>query len=168
MKRRVLAIAVVMILCVTVGSFAAENKSSTIPWWGSYGGTDLGVGVGYAENGFGASATFDLTFGQFDIGPIPFSWGGTLGAEAGFGLGVGFGVGAFVTLETGWDFGGIWRFEWRAGIGPAAAIDLGVYYSAGFGIGLGQYVSSTWWFTNNFGLTVQEMYAYTFFGPNLY
>ncbi len=158
MKRRVLAIAIVLILCVTVGSFAAEKKSSTIPWWVTYGGTDVAVGVGYTQDLFGASAALNLTFGQFDIGPIPLSWGGTVGGEFGFGYGLGLGVGAFVTLETGWDFGSIWKFEWRVGIGPAIALDLG----GGFGIGFGQYASWTWWFTDAFGLTAQDMWSYTF------
>jgi hypothetical protein len=173
MNRRVLAIAVVLILCVTLGTFAAEKKSSTIPWlvaFNSAGTTDVAVGVGYSYYGFSAQADLNLTFGQFDIGPIPLSWGAAVAAGLGFGFDLGFGAGAFVTLDTGFDFGGGLKFEWRLGIGPAVSFDIGGYYYSlvPFGLGIGQYFSWTWWFSNNFGLTAQELYGSSFFGPSFY
>ncbi len=172
MKRRVFAVVIVLILCVTVGAFAAEKKSSTIPWLASFnspGTTDVAVGVGYSYYGFGAQADLNLTFGQFDLGPIPLSWGATAGAGVGFGFGLGIGAGAFVTLDTGFDFGNSLKFEWRIGLGPTASFDLGGYYSylysSSFGIGLGEYAAWTWWFSGNFGLTAQEMWSSSFFGP---
>ena len=173
MKRRVLAIAIVLILCATVGTFAAEKKSATIPWWVSYdspGTTNLAAGVGYTEFGFGVQADLNLTFGQFDIGPIPLSWGATVAADLGFSYGLGIGAGAFITLETGFDFGSIWKFEWRLGIGPGVAFGFSGYYSDPFGFGIGEYSSWTWWFSNNLGLTLQDVSAYTFdfYGPSLY
>jgi hypothetical protein len=171
MKRRVFAVAVVLILCVTVGTFAAEKKSSAIPWLVSFnspGTTDLSVGVGYTEFGYGVQGALNLTFGQFDIGPFPLSWGATAVAEFGFTYDMGLGAGVFLTLDWGFDFGSIWKFEFNVGVGPGITLALSGYWSVPFGVGIGQYASWTWWFSNNLGLTVQDVYAYTFMGPDLY
>jgi hypothetical protein len=129
---------------------------------------DIAIAGGGSFFGFGAQADLNLTFGQFDLGPIPLSWGGTVAAEAGFGSDIGLGAGAFFTFDTGFDFGSILKFEWRLGIGLGVAFDLGGYYTSPFGIGIAQYFSWTWWFSNNFGLTAQELAGSTFFGPGLY
>jgi hypothetical protein len=160
---------VVLLVAVTLGAFAAEKKSSEVPWLVSFnspGTTGLALGVGYTQGGLGVAGTLGLTFGQFALGPIPLSWGVNVLADLGIGYYLSLGAGAFFSLELGMDFGGAAKFDWQLGIGPAITFDFTGYYPFGFGIG--QYGSVTWWFSDKMGLTLQDAYAYTFVGPNLY
>jgi hypothetical protein len=173
MNRRLVGILVSLLLCLSVvGAFAAQ-KSDSIPWWISMntpGQMNVAVGGGYTYYGFGVDASAIFTFGEFAIGPIPFSWGVTALADVGFTYGMGIGAGAFAALETSWDFGSIWKFTWQAGIGPAIGFGISGYYAsdAGFGIGLGSYESSAWWFSDNMALVGQYAYMWSFFGPGMY
>ncbi|HEY9595929.1 MAG TPA: hypothetical protein VHE79_15725 [Spirochaetia bacterium] len=170
MKRRILAIVLVLVLCAA-GAFA-EKKSSQIPWWVTHtnpGHMDFTVGAGWTDFGFGVDAGVIYTIGDFDLGPIPLSWGITGLADIGFSWGMGIGAGAFVHLETGWDFGGIWKFDWQAGIGPAIGVGLVPgWSSSGFGFGIGSYESSAWRFSKNMALIGQYAYMWSFFGPGMY
>lgn len=169
MKLRIGVIALVLVLCLAFAGFAQVKKSDTIPWLVAFnapGSTNVSVSGGYTYYGFGAEGTLNLTLGQFDLGPIPLTWGATVLAEAGFTSGFGLGAGAFFTVDWGFDFSDLLKFELRFGLGPGVA--LGFSGTPGFGIGIGQYASWTWWFSKSLGVTIQDVYAYTFMGPNLY
>ena len=174
MTKRILTVALVLLLCVTAGAFAKELKSSQIPWLVSYnsaGQSEVSVGAGWTEFGLGASATWGTTFGQFSLGPIPLSWGLNVVANAGFTFDVGIAAGAFIGIEWGFDFGQSAKFEFQVGIGPGLAFDVVPYwysYWGAFGAGIGEYSSGTWWFSNNMGLTLQDVWVSTFLGPSLY
>jgi hypothetical protein len=171
MNRRLVGILVALLLCVSVvGTFAAQ-KSDSIPWWISIynpGQMTAAVGVGYTDFGFGADVSAIFTFGEFAIGPIPLSWGVTALADVGFTYGLGIGAGAFFALETSWDFGGIWKFTWQVGLGPAIGLGFTPGYYDGFGIGIGNYDSTAWWFSDNIALIGQYATMWSFFGPGMY
>ncbi|MGA2976030.1 MAG: hypothetical protein ABSF77_12035 [Spirochaetia bacterium] len=172
MKRRVLVVAVALLLCVAMGAFAAEKKSSSIPWLVNYnapGQSAIDLTAGWTEFGLGVEGAYNLTMGQFDIGPIPLSWGITGAADVGFTYDLGLGAGGFATLNWGLDFGGIWRFDFRVGLGLGIGFDFAPsWYGSPFGLGIGDYFSSTWLFAEKMGLTLQEIYVYSFFGPGFY
>jgi hypothetical protein len=163
MQKKLVALVVVLLVCSTLGAFAGEKKSAQIPWLASLnspGTTDITLTGGWVQGGIGAAASFGLTFGQFDLGPFPLSWGMTAVADAGFGYGVSMGAGAFVTLEMAADFGGMAKFEGLVGIGPGVTFNIGGY-SFPFGFGIGEYNSWTWWFSSNMGLNFTDVFVYT-------
>jgi hypothetical protein len=169
MKRRLFVVVALLLCIASVGVFA-EQKSSAVPWWVSFGEPgkiDATVGVGWTEYGFGVDAGANFTFGEFALGPFPLSWGATALATFGFTSGMGIGAGAFIDLETGLDFGDIWKFDWRGGIGPAIGLGIGAYQS-GFGLGIGSYSDFTWLFSDNMGVIAQYAYMWSFFGPGMY
>jgi len=176
MQKRLVALVVVLLVFASLGAFAAEKKSADIPWLVSYnspGTTDLMVTAGWVDLGVGAQAALSLTFGDFNIGPVPLSWGVTVVGNVGVLADLEIGAGAFVSLDWGVDFGASSRFEGQIGIGPGIALSLGGYsfWTSPFGIGIGEYNSWTWWFSNNFGLNFQDVWVNTFAGlysPNLY
>jgi hypothetical protein len=165
-KRIVVGIVLVLMLCVTFGAFAAEKKSSQIPWIVSYnkaGNLDLSITGGYSWYGFGANVAAEFFLGQFDLGPIPLSWGIAAQGSLGFGVfsGVGIGAAALPTLNFGVDFGSIWKFEWAVGLGLGVTFDTWGG-TAPFGIGIAQTARWFWWFSNNLALTVDEGYINAF------
>jgi hypothetical protein len=170
MNRKLVGILVALLLCVSVVGAFAEKKSDSLPWlvnYNSAGQFDAAVSVGWTEFGFGAAASGYMTFGEFDLGPIPLSWGVAVEANFGFGWGMGLGVGAFACIDGGVDWGNIWKFEYQVGVGPGFTLGLTNYYGDTVGFGLAQYFAGTWWFSEKMGLTVEEIYAYMW-GPDLY
>jgi hypothetical protein len=164
LKRKLVTSIIVLLLCAGVGLFAAEKKSSTIPWVVSYnspGTIDLTATVGYTWWGLGLNAGAEYTVGQFELGTIPLSWGITAQGSAGFGLsGVGVAVAGLATLNVGFDFGSNLKFEGFIGIGPGFLLET--WGGAGNGFGIAQYAGWTWWFSNNIGLTGEEGYVNAF------
>jgi len=163
MKRKILTSVMVLLLCASVGLFAAQKKSSSVPWLASFNGPgtiDLTVTGGYTWWGLGLNAGLEFTVGQFELGPVPLSWGITAQGSAGFGVGLGIAAAGLATLNLGFDFGKDLRFEAFLGLGPGAVIET--WGGAGFGLGIAQYGGWTWWFSNNLGLTVEEGYVSAF------
>jgi opacity protein-like surface antigen len=170
-KRVVVGIVLLALVLSSVSAFAAEKKSKDIPWLASFnsaGNLDLSITGGYSWYGLGVNAGAEFFLGQFDIGPIPLSWGVAVQGSAGFDvLGIGIGAAALPTLNLGFDFGGIWKFEESVGLG------LGITYnswggSVPFGIGIAQTSRSIWWFSNNLGLTFDEGYINAFLWGSWY
>ena len=169
MKRKILASVVVLLLCISVaGAFAAEKKSSEVPWLASLNGPgtiNLSVTGGYTWwGGLGANAGAEFTLSQFSLGPVPLDFGIT--AEGSFGLdpfGIGIAVSGLATLNIAFDFGKSLVFEAFVGIGPGIITET--WSGGGFGFGIAQYGGWTWWFSRSIGLTVEEGYVNAF---NLY
>jgi hypothetical protein len=164
MKRKVLMSVFVLLLCASVGLFAAEKKSSSVNWLVSFDGpgtVDLTVTGGYTWWGLGLNAGLEFTVGQFELGPVPLSWGITAQGSTGFNAaGIGIAAAGLATLNLGFDFGKNLRFEAFLGLGPGAVIET--WGGAGFGLGIAQYGGWTWWFSNSIGLTIEEGYVSAF------
>jgi hypothetical protein len=169
MKRRIIVgLVIALMLVSTFGAFAASNP---LPWIVSYnkaGQLDLTLTGGYSWYGFGANVGAELFLGQFDIAGIPLSWGITAKGSAGFGgYGIGISAGALATLNIGFDFGSIWKFESFVGIGLGVLLDTWGS-SSPFGIGLAQNFGWTWWFSKNIGLTAEQGYIDAFLWGSWY
>jgi hypothetical protein len=164
MKRKLIASLIVLFLAVSMGAFAAEKHSSTVPWlasWNSPGTLDLTVTGGFTWWGLGANAGIEYTVGQFDLGGIPLSWGITAQGSAGFNVaGIGVAAGGLATLNIGLDFGKNLRFEGWVGLGPGFVIET--WGGAGSGFGIAEYSGWTWWFSNTLGLTLEDGYVSAF------
>jgi hypothetical protein len=168
MNRKITTILIVLLLCVTVGAFAAEKKSSSLPWLVNYnpaGSSTFDIVGGWTTFGLGAGAAYNLTLGQFDIGPLPLAWGLTAAADVGFTSGMGIGAGAYGTLNWGFDWGSIWKFDFRVGLGVGVGFGFsGSWYSAPLGLGISQFLDWTWMFSDKMGLVFQEVWSNSFLG----
>ncbi|MGA2641427.1 MAG: hypothetical protein ABSG21_11075 [Spirochaetia bacterium] len=164
MRGKLVASAIVLLLCASIGLCAAEKKSSSIPWLVSYnspGTIDLTVAGGYTWWGLGLNAGIEYAVGQFDLGAAPLSWGIAAQGSAGFGAaGVGVAAAALATLNIGFDFGRNLKFEGFVGLGPGFVVET--WGGAGSGVGVAEYSGWTWWFSNNIGLTGEEGYVSAF------
>jgi hypothetical protein len=160
MRRKLAAAITVLFLGASIGSFAEEKKSSTVPWLVSYnspGTIDLTVTGGFTWWGLGLNAGLEYTISRFDLGTAPLSWGITAQGSGGFNAaGIGVAVDALATLNIGFDFGGSLKFEGFIGLGLGGLIET--WGGAGSGFGIAQSAGWTWWFSNKLGLTVQEGY----------
>jgi hypothetical protein len=172
MLKKIGVVAVVLMLCMTMGAFAAETKSSQFPWMASYdqpGNFNLYASVGFYGYGIDVNVGPEIIIGKFDIAGIPLSWGVTVRGLVGFASFLGYaswidwGVAPMATLHWGVDLGSIWKFDWYIGLGVGVSGSTGSYYSylnsSGIGIGFASSDGVVWHFSNNFGLVVD--YAYT-------
>jgi hypothetical protein len=164
MRRKILRSVIVLLLCASVGAFAAEKKSSSIPWLVSYdssGTIDLTVTGGFTWWGLGLNAGIEYTLGQFDLGALPLSWGITAQGSTGFNsAGIGVAASALATVNIGLDFGRNLKFEGFVGLGPGLVVET--WGGAGSGFGIAEYSGWTWWFSGNVGLTAEEGYVSAF------
>ena len=123
MKRKLVTSAIVLLLCASVGVFAAE-KSSSAPGLVSYnspGTIDLSITGGKTWWGLGLNAGLEFTLGRFHLGSVPLSWGITADGSVGFdSAGTGIALAGLPTLNIGFDFGHdlrqIFPFDVRRGI----------------------------------------------------
>ena len=164
MRRKLVASVTVLLLVASIGLFAAEKKSSTVPWLVSFnppGTIDLTVTGGFTWWGLGLNAGIEYTMGQFDLGTVPLSWGITAQGSGGFNAaGIGVAISGLATLNIGFDFGSGLRFEGLIGLGPGGLIET--WGGAGSGFGLALYTGETWWFSNNLGLSAEQGYLTAF------
>ena len=127
MRRRCVAAVAVLFLFIGAAVFAADRKSSSVPWLVSFnspGTIDLTVTGGFTWWGLGLNAGVEFTLGQFDLGTVPLSWGITAQGSGGFGpAGVGVAVSGLATLNIGFEFGRGLRFEGFIGLGPGALVE---------------------------------------------
>ncbi len=154
----------VMLLClVTVGAFAAENKtSSDIPWMASYnkgGQVNLYASAGWDGWGIGASAGGELIISEFSIGSVPLSWGvmarGVVGFPIFYGYaGLEWGAAGLVDLHWGLDFGKSAQFDIYAGIGPGVCGT----YGAPFAIGIAEYSGVCWFVDPKLAIIAENGY----------
>jgi hypothetical protein len=160
MRRKLVAAIIVLFLGASIQSFAAEKKSSTVPWLVSYdssGTVDLTVTGGFTRWGLGLNAGLEYTIRQFDLGTAPLSWGIMAQGSGGFNpAGIGVAVDALAALNIGFDFGGSLKFEGFIGLGLGGLVET--WGGAGSGFGIVQSAGWTWWFSNNLGLIVEEGY----------
>ncbi|HTO21921.1 MAG TPA: hypothetical protein VMQ10_05525 [Spirochaetia bacterium] len=166
MKKRILASVVVLLLCISVaGAFAAEKKSSEVPWLASLNGpgtVNFTVTGGYTWWGLGLNAGAEFTLSQFALGPLPLDFGITAQGSLGFDpFGIGVAAAGLATLNIGFDFGKGVVFEAFVGLGPGIVTET---WSGGGGLGFGiaEYSGFTWWFSKNIGLTGEEGYVSAF------
>jgi hypothetical protein len=161
-EKKLFASAAVLLLCVSVGVFAAE-KSSSAPGLVSYnspGTIDLSITGGETWWGLGLNAGLEFTLGRFHLGSVPLSWGITADGSAGFGTGgTGIALAGLPTLNMGFDFGHDLRFEIFFGLGLGFVLET--WSGGGSGLGLAEYGGVTWWFANNIGLTLNDGYVYS-------
>jgi hypothetical protein len=164
MKRKLIASVTVVLLFAAVGLFAAEKRSSSTPYLVSYNGKgaiDLTVTGGWGWWGWGLNAGAEYTLSQFDLGPVPFSWGITAQGSLGFDTaGIGIAAGGLATLNLGLDFGKNLKFEGLFGLGPGLVLES--WSGGGSGFGIAQELAWTWWFSNTIGLTGEEGYVSAF------
>jgi hypothetical protein len=164
MRKKLVMSVVVLLVAASVGLFAAEKRSSTVPWLASFnspGTIDLAVTGGFTWWGLGLNAGVEYTIGQFDLGAAPLSWGITAEGSGAFNVsGIGVAFAALATLNIGLDFGNSLKFEGFIGLGPGGLIET--WGGAGSGFGLAEYGGWTWWLLNNVGLTAEEGYVTAF------
>ena len=158
MKRRLFLVSAILLVVASVGVFAAERRSKEVSYLASFNGPgtiDLTVTGGFSWFGLGLNAGAEFTVGQFDVGPVPLSWGIT--AQGSVGLdpaGIGLAVSGLPTLNIGFDFGKNLRFEGFLGLGVGFVLES--WAGGGSGLGISEYAGWTWWFANSFGLTIEE------------
>jgi hypothetical protein len=164
MKRKLVGSVIVLLICASIGVFAAEKRSSSAPYLVSYNGpgtVDLTVTGGYTWFGWGLNAGAEFTISQFELGPVPLSWGITAQGSLGFNpAGLGIAAGGLATLNLGFDFGKNLKFEAFLGLGPGFVLES--WGGGGSGFGIAQYAGWTWWFSNTIGLTGEEGYVSAF------
>jgi len=168
MKRKVVVSIVVLLLCVSVaGAFAAEKKSSEVPWLASLNGpgtVNVTATVGYTWWGLGLNLGAEFTLAQFALGSVPLDFGITAQGSAGFDVdGIGIAAAGLATLNIGFDFGHNLVFELFLGLGPGILTET--WAGGGFGVGIAEYSGATWWFSRSIGFTVEDGYVNAF---NLY
>ena len=172
MQKKFLGLVVVLLVCVTLGAFAVETKSSQYPWMASYdqpGNLNLYASVGFYGLGIELNAGPEIIIGKFDIAGIPLSWGATVRGLVGFASYFGYaswldwGVAPMATLHWGVDFGSMLKFDWYIGMGLGISGTTGSYSgytnTSGIGFGFASSDGAVWHFSNNFALIVD--YAYT-------
>lgn len=164
MNRRLVIAVAVLLVAASVGVFAAEKRSKDSPYLVSYNGPgtiDFTITGGWTWFGLGANAGAEFTVGQFDLGPVPLSWGiavdGSLGLDP---AGLGIAVSGLPTLNIGFDFGKNLRFEGFLGLGVGFVLES--WGGGGSGLGISEYGGWTWWFANSIGLTVEQGYVSAF------
>ncbi len=168
MKRRILVgIVLALLLCSTVGAFAA---SKPFPWLASHnkpGQLNLYGSVGFYGFGIDINAGPEIIIGQFDIGGIPLEWGVMARGLVGFSTFLGYGswidwaVAPAATLHWGVDFGDPWKFDWYIGLGLSISGSTGTYYvgSGTVGFGFATFDGVAWQFSKNLAVVVE--YGYT-------
>ncbi len=171
MKRKIVAVGLVILLIAAVGAFAKETKpSKQFPWMADFnqaGQINLYGSVGWYGLGFDVSAGPEFIIQGFNLGGIPLEWGvavrGLVGFASYFGYsGFAWGVAPMASLHWGMDFGGPWKFDWYVGAG--LGISGASYEYLGF-IGNGPYFSFAsfdgvaWHFTNNLALILDYAYV---------
>ncbi|MGA2379424.1 MAG: hypothetical protein ABSG85_08965 [Spirochaetia bacterium] len=163
MRRKLVTAVIVLLLGTSVGLFAAEKNSSTVPWLVSFdspGTIDLTITGGYTWWGLGLNAGVEFTIGQFNLGAVPLSWGITAQGSAGFdAAGTGIELAGLPTLNVGFDFGKNLKFEAFLGLGLGFVLET--WGGGGSGIGIAEYGGATWWFFNDIGLTLEDGYVYS-------
>jgi hypothetical protein len=171
--KKIMSVALVILLAASVGAFAKETKpSKTFPWMVSYnqpGQLNLYASVGWYGLGIDLSAGPEIILGAFDIAGIPLEWGVTVRGLVGFASFFGYaswvdwGVAPMASLHWGVDFGGPLKFDWWAGLGVGISGSTGTYYSylssGPIGIGFASFNGGAWQFSDNFALIAE--YAYT-------
>ncbi len=165
MKRKIVVGVVALLLCVSVaGAFAAEKKSSQVPWLASLNGpgtVNFTVTGGYSWFGLGLNAGAEFTITQFALGPVPLDFGITAKGSVGFDpFGIGVAAAGLATLNIGFDFGKSLVFEAFLGLGPGLVLET--WSGGGMGFGIAQFGGWTWWFSKNIGLTGEEGYVSAF------
>ena len=164
MKKKSVASAILILMCVSVGVFGAEKRSSSNPNLVSFNGPgaiDLTAAAGWGRWGWGLNGGAEFTISQFDLGSVPLSWGITAEGSVGFDTaGIGIAASGLATLNFGLDFGRYLRFEGFFGMGPGLVLET--WSGGGSGLGIGQYAGVTWWFSNELGLTGEEGYVSAF------
>ncbi|HET6450395.1 MAG TPA: hypothetical protein VFI08_03750 [Spirochaetia bacterium] len=164
MSRKLIGCAAVVLILASVGAFAAEKRSSSVPYLVSSNGPgalDLTVTGGWGWWGWGVNAGAEYTVSQFELGPVPLSWGVTAQGSLGFdSAGIGIAAAGLATLNLGFDFGKNLRFEGFFGLGPGLVLEA--WSGGGSGLGIAQLAGATWWFSNSIGLTGEEGYVDAF------
>jgi hypothetical protein len=166
MAKKIIAVAVVLLFCATLGAFAYEKKSKDIPVLATFnqpGHLSLTVtgGYSYYSLGLAASVGAELNLGEFDLGPLPLSWGIVARGILGFGVfGVDLGAAGLAQFQGGFDFGPSLKFQYYAGIGVGIAMGFG--YGT-FGLGIAQTVGFEWLFSDTFGIAFDNVDIYSFF-----
>lgn len=167
--KKILSVALVLLLCVAFGAFAKETKSSKFPWMVSYnqpGQFNLYASAGFYGFGLEVSAGPELMMGSFDIAGVPLEWGltarGLIGFSSYFGYAswLDWGVAAMGTIHWGVDFGGPLKFDWYVGLGPSLSGSTGTYYGSSLMPWLANFDGVTWQFSDNFALIVEYTYTY--------
>ncbi len=163
MKRKIVAVVLVLLLAVAFGAFAKETKpSKQFPWMASFnqpGQVVLYAAAGFYGFGFDLLGGPEFIIGAFNLGGIPLEWGVTVKGMVGFASFLGYAS----WVDWGVDFGSPWKFDWYIGAGLGISGSTGTYYKflggAGPWFGFATSDGVAWHFSDNFALIAD--YAYT-------
>ncbi len=176
MKRKIVAVALVVLMVAAFGAFAKETKpSKQFPWMADFnkaGQINLYAAAGWYGLGFDISAGPEFIIGGFNLGGIPLEWGVAIRGLVGFGSFFGYaswidyGAAVMASLHWGMDFGAPWKFDTYGGLGVGISGSTGSYYSAAYlgglpiGIGPASFQGVAWHFADNFAIILDTAWTY--------
>jgi hypothetical protein len=164
MAKKIISIAIVLMLFATLGAFAYERKSKDIPMLATFdqpGHLNITVTGGYSWS-YGASVGAELALGEFDVGPFPMAWGIEGRGVIGFDIyGIDFAAAGLAKFHSGFDLGSNLKFEYYVGLGAGAFMSLGY---GGLGIGIAQSAGVVWMFSDTLGLAIDNVDFWSIFG----
>jgi hypothetical protein len=115
-----------------VGAMTVSAEDAVFASWNQKGHMNIYGSIGYNYWGFDVSPGIEFILGEFNIGPVPFDWGGMARGIVGFdlfsGYGFNWGAGALASLHMGL----VWNLDFYAALGLGLAGWYGTPFRFGF------------------------------------
>ena len=173
--KRIAAIVMLVLVVSTASVFAKETKSADIPWMASFdhgGDLNLYAAAGLSYWGLNVSGGPEFMISQFDVGPVPLSFGIMVRGLVAFPVfltgydWMEWGVAPMASLHWAVDFGAPWKFDFYATLGLGIYGFTGTYSSYfsswGYGavnFGFASFQGVAWHFSDNFALILDSGYV---------